>query len=148
MRKRSQKRNLDREIARAIFNAQVASDAGKGIFAFRHVPEPAVLGGYESKDVYVQKAIRLILASTDSVFRFSVRGGGFTPYLVYFEARLGDGWKYQVSFHSYVPAREERLGGITETVERLRRISCAISGYQFPSVSDLYHRKEVISPMV
>lgn len=101
MRKRSQKRNLDREIARAIFNAQVASDAGKGIFAFRHVPEPAVLGGYESKDVYVQKAIRLILASADSVFRFSVQGGGFTPYLVYFEARLGDGWKYQVSFHSY-----------------------------------------------
>ena len=101
MRKRSSKRNLDCEIARAIFNAQVASDAGKGIFEFRHVPEPAVRGGYEAKDVYVRKAINLILASSESVFRFSVRGGGFTPYLVYFEARLGDGRKYQVSFHSF-----------------------------------------------
>ena len=79
----------------------MASDAGKGIFAFRHVPEPAVRDGYDAKDNYVRKAISLILASSKSVFRFSVRDGGSTPYLVYFEARLGDGWKYQVSFHSF-----------------------------------------------
>lgn len=96
----------DRMIAQSIVLAQVASDGGKGITEIRNICKNSRKvndWGYEVKDFYILKAIKMILASKNSGFRFFVSNDDFTP-IVYFEYRglvERENVVLQVSFHTF-----------------------------------------------
>ena len=95
------KRNVDKEIASLILRAQNASDGGKGIdyLVASKKAHRDNCHAYSGKDFFILTAIGMI-ARNNTSFKFAVRDGEITPYLVYFETSFG-GTKYQVSFHSY-----------------------------------------------
>lgn len=91
----------DALIAKAILDAQIASDGGKGITKTKHMNKYVWSKGYSLKDVNILKAINLIVSQKNSRFRFKVvECEQFSSLLVYFETKIS-GKKYQVSFHSY-----------------------------------------------
>lgn len=91
----------DMLVAKAILDAQIASDGGKGITKTKHMNKYVWLKGYSLKDVNILKAINLIVSQKNSRFRFKVvECEQFSSLLVYFETKIS-GKKYQVSFHSY-----------------------------------------------
>ena len=92
-------RNLDKEIANAIYQAQWHSDKAK---------EAQELGDYNlrqdyyhQKDLWIYEALNLICRSKSKLFRFSVqRDLNINSYLVYFTYNDGKN-RYQVSFHNF-----------------------------------------------
>lgn len=100
------KGSRDKDIARDIVMAQIASDGGKNIReSRRYLPRAFTTwrGGYRSKDYHILRAIMGILRSRDSQFRFCVTQDGDEEdtYIVYFEFVAFDGTKKQISFHSF-----------------------------------------------
>ena len=91
--------NRDRLVAKAILDAQVASDGGKGIREIMHINKNAWYRGYDAKDIYIEKALTLIASDRNSAFRYRVISTG-ENLLVYFTCRV-NGQKLQVSFHTY-----------------------------------------------
>lgn len=91
--------NRDRLVAKAILDAQVASDGGKGIREIMHMNKNAWYRGYDVKDIYIEKALTLINSDRNSAFRYRVVHNG-ENLLVYFTCRV-NGQKLQVSFHTY-----------------------------------------------
>lgn len=113
-------------IERAIFNAQVASDGGKGIYdlcegdkkaqKIAHCAKDYYYGfsadswnsyraSYKAKESQIMLAIQLICRSHDRSIRFSVeetRSPGC--FIVYFDFKI-KGKREQISFHSF----DERL---------------------------------------
>ena len=98
------KKITDRMIAEAIVLAQVASDGGKRIGDIYNIStrsKKTWMDGYDSKDDEILRAIKMILSSKESAFRFYVSEGDlYNSIIVYFDWRV-DGVKRQVSFHSY-----------------------------------------------
>lgn len=92
--------NRDRLVAKAILDAQVASDGGKDIREIMHMNKNAWYRGYDAKDLYIEKALSLIASDRNSAFRYRVINTG-ENLLVYFTCRINNGQKLQVSFHSY-----------------------------------------------
>lgn len=91
----------DRQIARYILNAQIASDGGKHIYEIDYLSYHASDEAYDGKDKYILRAIKLIRSQKRSKWRYSVTDGGYiSPFLVYFETR-SDIRKLQISFHSF-----------------------------------------------
>ena len=99
---------LEREIAKAIVRAQMASDRGKGISELyrkgsSRLSRGAKELGYSIKVDYLITAIKLIRGNRQSVFHYYVEDcedqNGYPSVLVYFDCRLPDG-RVQVSFHS------------------------------------------------
>lgn len=91
----------DMLVAKAILDAQIASDGGKGTTKTKHMNKYVWSKGYSLKDVNILKAINLIVSQKNSQFRFKVvECEQFNSLLVYFEAKI-NGKRYQVSFHSY-----------------------------------------------
>lgn len=88
--------NRDRIVAKAILDAQVASDGGKGIREIMHMNKSAWYRGYDAKDIYIEKALTLINSDRNSAFRYRVVHNG-ENLLVYFTCRV-NGQKLQVSF--------------------------------------------------
>lgn len=64
--------NRDRIIAKAILDAQVASDGGKGIREIMHMNKSAWYRGYDAKDIYIEKALTLINSDRNSTFIWSI----------------------------------------------------------------------------
>lgn len=60
--------NRDRIVAKAILDAQVASDGGKGIKEIMHMNKNAWYRGYSMKDNYIEKALNLIASDRNSSF--------------------------------------------------------------------------------
>lgn len=96
--------NFDREIARTIVYAQVASDGGKRISDIAKINDhtyPIWKKGYDAKDGLLMKAITLINKSDASAFRYFVSKGNISgSTIVYFDFRI-EGRRYQVSFHTF-----------------------------------------------
>jgi hypothetical protein len=97
-------KDFEREIARTIIYAQVASDGGKHISDIARINRhtyPIWKSGYDSKDGLLMKAIVLIGKSKESNFRYFVSKGDIhNSSIVYFNFRIG-GRRYQVSFHTF-----------------------------------------------
>lgn len=91
--------NRNRLVAKAILDAQVASDGGKGISEIMHMNKNAWYRGYDVKDIYIEKALTLIASDRNNAFRYRVVNTG-ENLLVYFTCRV-NGQKLQVSFHTY-----------------------------------------------
>ena len=101
----------DRDIAYHILMAQVASDGGKDIKEIRSVLPHSFKtwqGGYRSKDYHILLAIKGILRSRDSVFRFRVSKVSDEDddemrrvFIAYFEFVDEQGIRRQISFHSF-----------------------------------------------
>lgn len=91
----------DALVAKAILDAQIASDGGKEAEKTKHMNKYVWSKGYSMKDINILKAINLIVSQKNSQFRFKVvECEQFSSLLIYFEAK-SYGKKYQVSFHSY-----------------------------------------------
>lgn len=102
---------MDKRVAKSIVYAQVASDGGKGIGSLYDISPDAYLSGYAGKDEHIWTAIRRIQKlHGKSGFSFYVTDGGCTPYLVYFNYKIG-GVRRQISFHSF----DDRLLGLWNT---------------------------------
>lgn len=113
--------DIDKEIARHICLAQIASDAGKNIFRISiKGDEKAKLRGYNQKDVELLKAIRLIdsVPAEKTKFKYFVKQAkdqnGHTSRIVYFY--YNDGIKQQVSFHCF-----------NGKIKKLRNKGCVMS---------------------
>lgn len=91
--------NRDRIVAKAILDAQVASDGGKDIKEIMHMNKSAWYQGYDMKDNYIEKALNLIVSDRNSSFRYRVVDND-ENLIVYFTCRV-NGQKLQVSFHTY-----------------------------------------------
>ena len=99
----------EKEIAKAIIMAQVASDGGKGIediCRITHKSYPYWYQGYNAKDDLIIKAISLINKSKNSAFRYHVWKGDLYGWsgascIVYFETTFMGDQKLQVSFHTF-----------------------------------------------
>ena len=91
----------DALVAKAILDAQIASDGGKEAEKTKHMNKYVWSKGYSMKDINILKAINLIVSQKKSRFRFKVvECEQFNSLLVYFEVKI-NGKRYQVSFHSY-----------------------------------------------
>ena len=102
----------DRQIARAIVMAQLASDAGKrgGMWdKWESQETPVSCKGaavlrYGLKPTEIIRALRMIDSSTETVWRYYVEQvpdqNGYPSVLVYFETKDVDGKRLQISFHS------------------------------------------------
>lgn len=91
----------DALVAKAILDAQIASDGGKKAKKTKHMNKYVWSKGYSMKDINILKAINLIVSQKNSQFRFKVvKCEQFNSLLIYFETKI-NGKKYQVSFHSY-----------------------------------------------
>ena len=91
----------DMLVAKAILDAQIASDGGKNAEKTKHMNKYVWSKGYSMKDTNILKAINLIVSQKNSQFRFKVvECEQFNSLLVYFEVKI-NGKRYQVSFHSY-----------------------------------------------
>lgn len=97
--------NINKEIARHICLAQIASDAGKGIkILHMEGDRRPKLWGYYSKDKELIKAIELINSSkiTECQFRYFVTEmpdqNGHKSRVVYFYDKIN---KLQISFHCF-----------------------------------------------
>lgn len=97
-------RSYEKEIARAILAAQIASDLAK----FDKLNTSYF---YQIKDSEIKNAIKLICISRSKKYRFSVQKGDITPYLVYFTMKSENSRerRLQVSFHSFSAGLEKYL---------------------------------------
>lgn len=100
---------VNRQIAKAIALAQVASDAGKGIHAVILAgDEMAHHLGYRMKDYWILRAIKIIEHAPLGMFNYWVTKDGDDFLLIYFRWRWKDVW-YQASFHSPTERADEAL---------------------------------------
>lgn len=101
---------MNKAVLKNIYLAQMASDAGKGIYELPPWDNKEKRGlGYPQKDEYILRAIGLIIRKKNTGFSFYVtRCKDINSYLVYFETTLGNEL-YQVSFHSYCSSLEKYL---------------------------------------
>ena len=95
--------STEREIARNIILAQIASDAGKNVHLISIVGSTrAERRGYEVKDIYIEKAIRLLDNTKSGVFKYFIEKAPDQKenlsILVYFTAKI-EKFSFQVSFH-------------------------------------------------
>lgn len=94
----------DRRIARELVKAQIASDAGKGIFRLdaKYMRRYKYLG-YDYKVTAIKRAIDLIRASRDTIFRYYVvealDQNEYSSIVAYFKFKYKEVW-YQISFHT------------------------------------------------
>lgn len=98
-------------IIKNIILAQVASDAGKGIYIIRDYIPPilskevktAEYFGYKRKDFYIQNAIKIINTTPRCGInywcRYALDQNGYGCMLVYFDIK-SNGKRHQISFHS------------------------------------------------
>ena len=97
---------INKEIARNICLAQIASDAGKGFYRLSIVgSKDAKIKGYAVKDKYILKAISLIdNGRGETLFRYFVTNtpdqNGVSSKIIYFTFMNGKE-RYQISFHSF-----------------------------------------------
>ena len=91
-------------IVRAIVMAQIASDAGKGIYDI-HLPGGDFPGktGYRSKEFYEIRALRMIDSSPRCGINYWVElaldQNGYSSFIVYFDIKVGEK-RHQISFHN------------------------------------------------
>lgn len=96
--------DLDKRVAKAIINAQLCSDAGKGIYEIENTSMQYKMckKGYKGKDTQIFKAIDIINRKKDTGFYYSVKEDtqGKSKYIVYFNFKI-NGKRKQISFHSF-----------------------------------------------
>ena len=105
---------LDRQIARAIVMAQLASDAGTYTYWVLDRTPVSYYGAvrlrYNLKLPEILRALRMIDSARKSVWRYYVEltfdQNGYESYLVYFEMKDESGERIQISFHN--PAWKSR----------------------------------------
>ena len=95
---------LNNKICKLLASAQIASDAGKGIYDMPNYVN--AIENYSGKDTYILTAIKTCIKKKNTGFNFYVTYGDTTPYLVYFSFMYKKE-KYQISFHSFDPRLNE-----------------------------------------
>ena len=99
------RKNLDSSIARFILLAQVASDGGKGITCIKDIMGNKSCSiwkqGYSAKDWAILEALGMIARSKKSRFRYFVKSFDKYSGIVYFQYKDSDGFRRQVSFHTF-----------------------------------------------
>ena len=101
---------MNKQAARRIILAQVASDGGKGIVELLNVmpnnlmpsAQKAWNAGYDVKDKLLEQACKIVACHNTYDIRFFVTEDkeGIAKYIVYFDVYI-EGRKWQVSFHSF-----------------------------------------------
>lgn len=106
------KKELNRYVAKQIILAQVASDAGKGIYLLgqelkQTIPIYKVYEkkGYYAKDTCIKKALKTIQSKKNSGFFYHVKvaypcNHNRHCFLIYFNFQI-ENMRFQVSFHSF-----------------------------------------------
>ena len=106
--------NINKIIAIKLCQAQISSDAGKGLYRLdlsenKNSERFAVYHGYAAKERYIEDALKLI-SKNKTDYNFWVEVGpdqnGYNSYVVYFEFKLG-GERYQISFHNPIRMRNQ-----------------------------------------
>ena len=98
---------LNRKIAKCLISAQIASDAGKGIYELDNSVNATE--SYHGKDIYILTAIKTCIKKRNTGFNFYVtKDDEIALYLVYFSFQVNDE-KYQISFHSFDHRLEKYL---------------------------------------
>ncbi len=102
-----EKDRIRARIAEVIIQAQIASDAGKGVYVLSCDTDgrrKAKRKGYPAKDNAILEAIRLICQLREKTFRFSVcrstDQNNHPCFIVYFNFYI-DNKRRQVSFHCF-----------------------------------------------
>lgn len=95
----------DALVARAIVNAQAASDSGKGLDRLSYRKDSSVKNaGYRAKVSCICSALKMLDGYKSNCFRYYVTEtddqNGYSSILVYFDISLPSGERYQVSFHN------------------------------------------------
>ena len=94
----------EREIARLLVLAQIASDYGKNGSELAIVGDKkAIKLGYAIKVAYIKKALEIIDSCNPSAFNYYVKEegdqNGYPSVLTYFDISI-NGERYQMSFHT------------------------------------------------
>ena len=104
---------VDRQICRLIVEAQIASDAGKGIRRLNVCGSKAADLGYAGKDGYIRRALQMLDGNRPGAVRYCVKveadQNGYPSVLVYFDINL-EGQRLQVSFHNPLWNAKKTLG--------------------------------------
>ena len=95
----------DALVARAIVNAQAASDSGKGMDRLRYRKDTSVKNaGYRAKVACICSALKMLDGYKSTCFHYYVMEAGdqngYLSILVYFDISLPNGERCQVSFHN------------------------------------------------
>ena len=95
----------DALVARAIVNAQAASDGGKGMDRLSYHKSRSVKNaGYRAKVSCICSALQMLNRYKSECFHYYVMEAddqnGYSSILVYFDINLPSGERYQVSFHN------------------------------------------------
>lgn len=101
---------MNKQAAKAIILAQVASDGGKGIVELINAlpktlmpsAEKAWDAGYAFKDELLERACTIVARHHDNDIRFFVTEDkqGVAKFIVYFDIKV-NGKRWQASFHSF-----------------------------------------------
>ena len=98
-------KDINKKISELICNAQIASDAGKGIYElkFNNTKQSfSERGKYKVKDIYISKALYFIRKNKTS-FNYYIEEkpdqNGYPSYITYFETKI-ESERIQISFHS------------------------------------------------
>lgn len=101
---------MNKQAAKAIILAQVASDGGKGIIDLLNALPDTLMpsaektwdAGYAFKDELLERACIIVARHHDNDIRFFVTEDkqGVAKFIVYFDVKV-NGKRWQVSFHSF-----------------------------------------------
>ena len=133
----------DALVARAIVNAQAASDSGKGMDRLKYRKDTSVKNaGYRAKVACICSALKMLDGYRSSCFHYYVMEAddqnGYSSILVYFDIVLPNGERCQVSFHnpygssqSLIPyigkGRRTRWHKSTPSVESCKKLIAAFN---------------------
>ena len=123
---------MNKQAAKRVILAQIASDGGKGITDLLDVI-PASLKpsaskawqkGYLVKDILIQQACEIVCRSHDKDIRFFVveDKDHVADYIIYFDVVI-DNKRHQVSFHSFWDGWCRYLRGSTRSMGRWDHLS-------------------------
>ena len=108
--------DINRAIAKAICQAQIASDAGKYIYEISPMKNRADASAtrykYRVKEDFILSALRMIRSSRSSMFNYycvqEADQNGYPSVVVYFDCKMPDG-RCQVSFHTPLNKASDEL---------------------------------------
>jgi len=119
-------KDINKTIAQAIVQAQIASDAGKGIYELSmksHTKRSAEHFKYGIKTLYILAAVKLIRCNKTNFNYYitSIEGdqNGYPSILVYFDFKV-NGKRQQVSFHTPLNQVPEEMKQISPSGRKTR----------------------------
>ena len=116
----------DKYIAKAICQAQIASDKGKGLYNIglkNNSDREASYSGYGCKEKYILSAITMIRKTHSNVFNYYCikdnDQNGYDSIITYFDIKLPEG-RFQVSFHTPYSKSSDELDKLVGTGRKTR----------------------------